>query len=156
MQAGRMQLVQSNASVYVRVCDAQRMGSLEGAANEGQAENLLYRPSYVQEGSRLQRDMRLVKSGGRTYDNARYHLCPVAAVFGEVHVCNRVTKLQDTFQQASQVRILLMLYGRYWQTVKWARYRVVHGFFQCMQELSIWWSATTLATLLTLIAVLLL
>lgn len=77
-----MQLVQSNASVYVRVCDTQRMGSLEVAANEGQAENLLYRPSYVQDGSRLQRDMRLVKSGGRTYNNARYqhqasHLCIV-------------------------------------------------------------------------------
>ena len=67
-----MQLVQSNASVYVRLCDTHRMGSIEVAANEGQTENLLFRPSYVQEGSRLERDMRLVKSGGRTYNNARW------------------------------------------------------------------------------------
>lgn len=67
-----MQLVQSNASVYVRLCDTHRMGSIEVAANEGQAENLLFRPSYVQEGSRQERDMRLVKSGGRTYNNARW------------------------------------------------------------------------------------
>lgn len=66
-----MQLVQSNASVYVRLCDTQRMGSIEVAANEGPAENLLYRPSYVQDGSRLDRDLRTIKTGGRTYDNAR-------------------------------------------------------------------------------------
>ena len=47
------------------------MGSIEEPANEGAAQGLLYRPSYVQEGSRLEHDMRTVKSGGRTYDNAR-------------------------------------------------------------------------------------
>lgn len=71
LQAGRLKVVESHASVYVRVCDAQRMGSVEGPANEAGAQPFLREPSYVQEGSRVQYDMQTVKTGGRTYDNAR-------------------------------------------------------------------------------------
>lgn len=72
MQAGRLKVVESHASVYVRVCDAQRMGSVEGPANEAAAQPFLRLPSYVQEGSRVQYDMQTLKTGGRTYDNARW------------------------------------------------------------------------------------
>jgi len=71
LQAGRLKVVESHASVYVRVCDAQRMGSVEGPANEAGAQPFLRVPPYVQEGSRVQYDMQTVKTGGRTYDNAR-------------------------------------------------------------------------------------
>ena len=75
MQAGRLKVVESHASVYVRVCDAQRMGSVEGPANEAAAQPFLRMPSYVQEGSRVQYDMQTLKTGGRTYDNARWVSC---------------------------------------------------------------------------------
>ncbi|KAL0028702.1 hypothetical protein WJX79_000762 [Trebouxia sp. C0005] len=71
LKAGRLKVVESHASVYVRVCDAQRMGSVEGPANEAGAQPFLRVPPYVQEGSRVQYDMQTVKTGGRTYDNAR-------------------------------------------------------------------------------------
>ena len=64
--------MESHASVYVRLCDAQRMGSVEGPANEAGAQLFLQLPPYVQEGSRLQTDMQTVRTGGRTYNNARY------------------------------------------------------------------------------------
>ncbi|DBA83915.1 TPA: hypothetical protein ACH3X1_006417 [Trebouxia sp. C0004] len=71
LKAGRLKVVESHASVYVRVCDAQRMGSVQGPANEAGAQPFLRVPPYVQEGSRVQYDMQTVKTGGRTYDNAR-------------------------------------------------------------------------------------
>lgn len=71
LQAGRLKLVESIASVYVRLCDAQRMGSVEGPANEAAAQPFLKLPPYIQEGSRIQYDMQTMKTAGRTYDNAR-------------------------------------------------------------------------------------
>ena len=71
VQAGRLKLVESHASVYVRVCDSQRMGSVEGPANEAGAQAFLQLPPYVQDGSRVQSDMQTMRTGGRTYDNAR-------------------------------------------------------------------------------------
>ncbi len=48
------------------------MGSVEGPANEAGAQPFLRMPPYVQEGSRVQYDMQTIRTGGRTYDNARY------------------------------------------------------------------------------------
>lgn len=72
LQAGRLKLLESMASVYVRLCDAQRMGSVEGPANEAAAQPFLKMPPYIQEGSRIQYDMQTMKTAGRTYDNARW------------------------------------------------------------------------------------
>lgn len=77
LQAGRLKLVESTASVYVRLCDAQRMGSVEGPANEAAAQPFLKLPPYIQEGSRIQYDMQTMKTAGRTYDNARCALLSI-------------------------------------------------------------------------------
>ena len=72
MQAGRLKYISTYASMFVRLCDEQRMGHLEDTASSSSVKPYLRIPSYVKENPKIEAELKRIKDGGRTYDSARY------------------------------------------------------------------------------------